>query len=140
MIAFLLPPSSMHVKGRVLETFSRATLRKRILDRLSCTIRSIVAPIAVMASDKSGNFENGATENPPVELEVLVFTNMQETSSWKAGLALIVHWYSSRYVTGDTSNKRKRKRRSEMAQVSICLLYTSPSPRDRQKSRMPSSA
>ena len=26
------------------------------------------------------------------------------------------------------------------AQVRICLLYTSPSPRDRQKSRMPSSA
>ena len=24
--------------------------------------------------------------------------------------------------------------------VAICLLYTSPSPRDRQKSRMPSSA
>ena len=24
--------------------------------------------------------------------------------------------------------------------ISICLLYTSPSPRDRQKSRMPSSA
>ena len=27
-----------------------------------------------------------------------------------------------------------------MAQVDDCLLYTSPSPRDRQKSRMPSSA
>ena len=26
------------------------------------------------------------------------------------------------------------------ASVGICLLYTSPSPRDRQKSRMPSSA
>ena len=26
------------------------------------------------------------------------------------------------------------------AQVQVCLLYTSPSPRDRQKSRMPSSA
>ena len=25
-------------------------------------------------------------------------------------------------------------------QIEICLLYTSPSPRDRQKSRMPSSA
>ena len=25
-------------------------------------------------------------------------------------------------------------------QVGVCLLYTSPSPRDRQKSRMPSSA
>ena len=28
----------------------------------------------------------------------------------------------------------------KMADQSICLLYTSPSPRDRQKSRMPSSA
>ena len=28
----------------------------------------------------------------------------------------------------------------ERLQVSICLLYTSPSPRDRQKTRMPSSA
>ena len=29
---------------------------------------------------------------------------------------------------------------TERAMASICLLYTSPSPRDRQKSRMPSSA
>ena len=29
---------------------------------------------------------------------------------------------------------------NEIAGVSFCLLYTSPSPRDRQKSRMPSSA
>ena len=28
----------------------------------------------------------------------------------------------------------------ELQQLNICLLYTSPSPRDRQKSRMPSSA
>ena len=28
----------------------------------------------------------------------------------------------------------------EVAKAGICLLYTSPSPRDRQKSRMPSSA
>ena len=28
----------------------------------------------------------------------------------------------------------------EVTQVKTCLLYTSPSPRDRQKSRMPSSA
>ena len=26
------------------------------------------------------------------------------------------------------------------AKIQVCLLYTSPSPRDRQKSRMPSSA
>ena len=28
----------------------------------------------------------------------------------------------------------------DSSQIQICLLYTSPSPRDRQKSRMPSSA
>ena len=28
----------------------------------------------------------------------------------------------------------------ERSRAAICLLYTSPSPRDRQKSRMPSSA
>ena len=36
-----------------------------------------------------------------------------------------------------TSGMHKIKRRDHLA---ICLLYTSPSPRDRQKSRMPSSA
>ena len=36
--------------------------------------------------------------------------------------------------------KGKHARISAAAAVSTCLLYTSPSPRDRQKSRMPSSA
>ena len=30
--------------------------------------------------------------------------------------------------------------KEEITKTNICLLYTSPSPRDRQKSRMPSSA
>ena len=34
----------------------------------------------------------------------------------------------------------KRKGKAEREYVVPCLLYTSPSPRDRQKSRMPSSA
>ena len=48
-------------------------------------------------------------------------------------------------------SKKERKKKSDRAaaaknnpelteQLSTCLLYTSPSPRDRQKSRMPSSA
>ena len=32
------------------------------------------------------------------------------------------------------------ERKTELEDLNICLLYTSPSPRDRQKSRMPSSA
>ena len=38
---------------------------------------------------------------------------------------------------------RQEKRKGEAAEgntIRVCLLYTSPSPRDRQKSRMPSSA
>ena len=34
----------------------------------------------------------------------------------------------------------RARRLHEAAQLLVCLLYTSPSPRDRQKSRMPSSA
>ena len=42
---------------------------------------------------------------------------------------------------GDSKKlKRYRKRIIEIEQEIVCLLYTSPSPRDRQKSRMPSSA
>ena len=36
--------------------------------------------------------------------------------------------------------KRKDRLRKTMEDLDPCLLYTSPSPRDRQKSRMPSSA
>mgnify|MGYP003324554923 CR=1 FL=1 len=32
------------------------------------------------------------------------------------------------------------KKDKEIVLAAVCLLYTSPSPRDRQKSRMPSSA
>ena len=39
-----------------------------------------------------------------------------------------------------TSEESRRKRLAEAAQNGVCLLYTSPSPRDRTRSRMPSSA
>ena len=37
-------------------------------------------------------------------------------------------------------NKEAEEKFKEAAEAYSCLLYTSPSPRDRQKSRMPSSA
>ena len=36
--------------------------------------------------------------------------------------------------------KRPGRGESGLSPIQVCLLYTSPSPRDRQKSRMPSSA
>ena len=40
----------------------------------------------------------------------------------------------------DENKNRSRPSKTEAGQRKSCLLYTSPSPRDRQKSRMPSSA
>ena len=48
----------------------------------------------------------------------------------------------SKFTSPITNNFEKRKLAEQRAtrRVKGCLLYTSPSPRDRQKSRMPSSA
>ena len=50
---------------------------------------------------------------------------------------------STQYPTGDLQRQIAACMRNEhvmIARLTACLLYTSPSPRDRQKSRMPSSA
>ena len=62
-------------------------------------------------------------------------------------------WLSGRAIDSDKLTQRLKNvrenegdgievriRGSRLAPYSTCLLYTSPSPRDRQKSRMPSSA
>ena len=56
-----------------------------------------------------------------------IFNNIQSVFSWKNK----VNFSKEVIIMGKTTKKRQTK---------ICLLYTSPSPRDRQKSRMPSSA
>ena len=43
-------------------------------------------------------------------------------------------------ITVDTEEVKEEESVPEIEQDIICLLYTSPSPRDRTRSRMPSSA
>ena len=43
-------------------------------------------------------------------------------------------------IEGTTDLRQARTHEDLVLMLKICLLYTSPSPRDRQKSRMPSSA
>ena len=43
-------------------------------------------------------------------------------------------------VMGDVTDIEGYRKIVDDYQINTCLLYTSPSPRDRQKSRMPSSA
>ena len=55
------------------------------------------------------------------------------------GWALYLGIKAKKTRTG-TPEQRKELVPKKFAQRHYCLLYTSPSPRDRQKSRMPSSA
>ena len=47
---------------------------------------------------------------------------------------------TNKHVTCQKDGKIEWFRSSGPGNIWLCLLYTSPSPRDRQKSRMPSSA
>ena len=86
--------------------------------------------------------EKGTTENKP-GWKVRVVTNkypalkMKEgdTTLEKAGMFWKMDGLGVHEVIIETPHHHK-----DFDNLSICLLYTSPSPRDRQKSRMPSSA
>ena len=49
-------------------------------------------------------------------------------------------WYVLKNRGGDSMAKQIEDVLGDSGMYMVCLLYTSPSPRDRQKSRMPSSA
>ena len=58
------------------------------------------------------------------------FVNFAETWNGRMAMMGILIGLGTELITGQ----------SILRQIGICLLYTSPSPRDRLKSRMPSSA
>ena len=55
---------------------------------------------------------------------------------WKGEMGV----WGDHHVPGLTRLATGIRERGAISLAQICLLYTSPSPRDRQKSRMPSSA
>ena len=78
---------------------------------------------------------------------VSVFSTYQQVfnSSIAASLRVLstITITRSQYETSNIKHQTEIKQQHQQYQHSnhqICLLYTSPSPRDRQKSRMPSSA
>ena len=85
----------------------------------------------ILAVGITGNIENIGLENLDIKCEnghILTNGHMQTN---------IENIYAIGDVTGAPWLAHKA---SHEGVLSICLLYTSPSPRDRQKSRMPSSA
>ena len=85
----------------------------------------------------SGNDNTSATP------EVLVAIGELTTSIGAADITEI-EWITTAFDKSDGGSLSVRARFNEAVDVDTsggtCLLYTSPSPRDRQKSRMPSSA
>ena len=77
------------------------------------------APSRTASVRKAGGWFGGAAEAPDVPLDTDVLTE-EELNAYVAALQRNGFFGPDSYY--------------------ICLLYTSPSPRDRQKSRMPSSA
>ena len=56
------------------------------------------------------------------------------------GVKVFIDSAAVMYLLGTEMDFKKEKFSSQFVFNNPCLLYTSPSPRDRQKSRMPSSA
>ena len=69
-----------------------------------------------------------------------VTVGWSETFDTGAELNSVLYENETKLVFDETVSKLVINFRAQFPYSSTCLLYTSPSPRDRQKSRMPSSA
>ena len=58
-------------------------------------------------------------------------------SDYRSALGIIEDWASAEDLIGQALDKAGH---TAVGDINACLLYTSPSPRDRTRSRMPSSA
>ena len=86
--------------------------------------------------DDGFRFENGqfVMIGLPVDGKPLLRAYSIASANWEEQLEFFI----IKVPDGPLTSRLKDIRPGD--QVLICLLYTSPSPRDRQKSRMPSSA
>ena len=110
--------------------------------------KSAINP-AASGMPRSANPSNGQPRATPYEeifpLSYAVECNIARTACKHAviqtGLTYEIHEVGSGVeVTGNLKSTMGRKITQRVEDPNGCLLYTSPSPRDRQKSRMPSSA
>ena len=76
-------------------------------------------------------FVNGYTQPSLNDLHILVVEHGGGFIQYLDGKTMVTHIVASNLTP---------KKREEFRRYRICLLYTSPSPRDRTRSRMPSSA
>ena len=94
----------------------------------------------------SGSTWHAAGNVPTFSASWSVMNMQRYSAELYRGLAQAVDYPMNYHVTGSIRLAHSLERMQEfervkgMGRYQGCLLYTSPSPRDRQKSRMPSSA
>ena len=125
---------------RTLSTIEKELLRRKHEQRQWQTVRPIVGTDPVSAGWNQ-LLEDASAQQDPVEGERVPATLDQEVVTLARAMRhLPVAWVITdasgivRFLGPATANLL------DLPESDSCLLYTSPSPRDRQKSRMPSSA
>ena len=105
------------------ERISDEELRRLVADEVETVMAKVAEPLEVTAFPR-----------PHTILVVGVNGSGKTTTIAKLAHLFQEQDYNVMLAAGDTF------RAAAIEQLQVCLLYTSPSPRDRQKSRMPSSA
>ena len=79
-----------------------------------------------------------AAISPPVGKAAAAGTGFMGQSTNNSGAGMVGVYYN--YTEGEARNAAMSVATVSRSRDLICLLYTSPSPRDKRQSRMPSSA
>ena len=81
-----------------------------------------------------------STTSSTTQVLALMLKMLDEEFGIQRAMMTTVHAYTSDQPLADAAGVDLRRSRSAVENIIPCLLYTSPSPRDKRQSRMPSSA
>ena len=123
-------PKSHAEALRLFQMETVLSIRERLVGQRKAEVNSEV-DLAMFENTDNYPYDQQPPRPPPVEMKKAV-TSPQKIL-YRAGL-------SNPVGLAAPSVQRAKRLLAEISKYQNCLLYTSPSPRDRQKSRMPSSA
>ena len=160
-------PAVQVQKGRITKYAAQALLGKVYLyqnkfDLAATTLDAVINANAFTLVSDFGSMYLATGENGPESVFEIQYSNVSPYYNWggatrgqgnyavqQCGIRGLNGSAQMPYAAGWSTNLPTQNlaaaytagdRRKNVTVLDICLLYTSPSPRDRQKSRMPSSA
>mgnify|MGYP002685428574 CR=1 FL=1 len=124
----------MCIRDRVVEdSITSRTLLKTILESAGYAVITAVDGVDAFAALKSGTFDLVVSDVEMPRMNGFDLTAKIRSDRKLSEMPVVL-------VTALESREDKERGIEVGADAYVCLLYTSPSPRDRTRSRMPSSA